>query len=337
MSQKPEISIIVPVYKVEKYLRQCLESILSQTFVSWECIVVDDGSPDGCGAICDEFAARDTRFRVIHKPNEGLSIARNTALKAAEGAFIAFVDSDDWVEPEYLQTLYDLIIEYDADVSQIGIIREYTTFTRPLTFSGDIRVLTGHRPFAEIMRDKTVRSYVWNKLYRREIVQEGFPEGRLFEDVYAQSNWFARVHKMVLSPKMLYHYRMRRGSILNSDIAKNRIDHFAMCRYRADMMKKVDPEDFPESRRNAYLYVMAVNCAKNIARFEKDTDKRDAAIETISKQLRDIPDPGMAHLSPKRWFRARTLRNSPAFFGRLMRIMYKTQIGNKRYYTHLYE
>ena len=94
MNQNPEISIIVPVYKVERYLRQCLDSIEAQTFCNWECILVDDGSPDGSGAICDEYAARDSRFRVIHRPNGGLSAARNTGIRASVAPYIGFVDSD---------------------------------------------------------------------------------------------------------------------------------------------------------------------------------------------------------------------------------------------------
>ena len=104
----PEISIIIPVYKAEKYLRRCLDSVLSQTLSNWECILVDDGSPDQSGAICDEYAAKDSRFRVIHKPNGGVSSARNEGLDTAKGEFICFIDSDDWVGPKYLEHLHFL-------------------------------------------------------------------------------------------------------------------------------------------------------------------------------------------------------------------------------------
>lgn len=120
MSQNPEISIIVPVYNVERYLGECLDSIKSQTFTNWECILVDDGSPDKSIDICEKYSAGDSRFKVVRRSNGGLSAARNTGLSYARGNFISFVDSDDIVYPEYLSRLHSLMIEYDADVVQVG-------------------------------------------------------------------------------------------------------------------------------------------------------------------------------------------------------------------------
>lgn len=119
------ISIIVPVYNVELYLRQCLDSILSQTFKDWECILIDDGSTDSSPSICDEYVSRDSRFKVAHKINEGLSSARNEALKLAKGEYIGFVDSDDWIEPEMYEVLYSNIKEYNADISMVGYRMEF--------------------------------------------------------------------------------------------------------------------------------------------------------------------------------------------------------------------
>lgn len=337
MSQNPEISIIVPVYKVEKYLRQCLESILSQTFADWECIVVDDGSPDSCGAICDEFAARDARLKVHHTPNRGVSAARNLALDNACGKFLAFVDPDDWVDPDFLQTLYDLIKAYDAEVAQIGIIREFVGFNRPLTFIGPNRVLSGLKPFEELMHDSTVRSYPCNKLFRRDVVQERFPEGQKFEDFHAMTAWLAKVRRMVLSPKMLYHYRMRGSSTVNSQAAKNRMEQYKVCRYRERMMEKVDPVKFSEKRRAAYLAREAVNCAKTIARREPDEAERTKAVRAISRELNDMHLPGIRTLGLKIWSRACLLRSNPQLFIRQMRMVYAVQFGMKRRNTHLYE
>ncbi|MDE6447932.1 MAG: glycosyltransferase, partial [Muribaculaceae bacterium] len=125
MIQTPKISIIVPIYKVERYLPECLDSIIRQTFTDWECILVDDGSPDNCGKICDEYAARDPRFRVIHQKNGGLSAARNSGISIAKAQYIGFVDSDDWIEAEMFQTLYNLIRQDDYDMAQVGIFNEY--------------------------------------------------------------------------------------------------------------------------------------------------------------------------------------------------------------------
>ena len=104
----PKVSIIVPVYNVEPYLRQCLDSILAQTFTDWECILVDDGSKDGSGAICDEYAEKDSRFRVVHQENKGSSAARNEGLSLSKGIYLSFIDSDDWVENNYLERLLEI-------------------------------------------------------------------------------------------------------------------------------------------------------------------------------------------------------------------------------------
>lgn len=113
----PEVSIIVPVYKVEPYLNKCVDSILAQTFTDFECILVDDGSPDSCGKICDEYVQKDSRVKVIHQENQGLSAARNSGLDMASGAWIVFVDSDDWIEPDAVEVLYRAALQNDADMA----------------------------------------------------------------------------------------------------------------------------------------------------------------------------------------------------------------------------
>ena len=118
------VSVIVPVYKVEPFLRRCVDSLLSQTYQNLEIILVDDGSPDRCGQICDEYAAQDARVKVIHKENGGVSSARNAGIEAAAGEYVTFVDSDDWVEPWAYQILRQLIVEHDADVAE-GALRYY--------------------------------------------------------------------------------------------------------------------------------------------------------------------------------------------------------------------
>lgn len=128
----PRISIIVPVYRVEEYLPRCLDSILVQTFTDWECILIDDGSPDNSGAICDYYAVLDGRVRVIHQENAGVSAARNAGLDAARGEWVAFVDSDDWVERDWLKTLYDTVRRHDVDVVECGYWCEFADGMRQM-------------------------------------------------------------------------------------------------------------------------------------------------------------------------------------------------------------
>ena len=162
----PLVSIIVPVYKVEKYLRTCIESVQTQTYTIWEMILVDDGSPDKCPQICDEFAARDKRIRVIHKENGGLSSARNAGLdNSSEGEFVTFLDSDYFWHPEYLETLMNLQQKYHADLVQCGFVRGSESVFPPLEGSISIDVLDNHEVFIK----EKANVIMCGKLYRTSL------------------------------------------------------------------------------------------------------------------------------------------------------------------------
>ena len=161
----PLISIIVPVYDVEPYLRKCIDSILIQSYRDLEIILVDDGSPDNCGAICDEYAEKDKRIKVIHKKNGGLSDARNAGLDIATGEYIGFVDSDDWVMPDMYEYLYKAVKEYDADMSVCGYY-DYWGKTISGRYCQDIQVYKGQEGIKALL-DLKFGNYVWNKLYKR--------------------------------------------------------------------------------------------------------------------------------------------------------------------------
>lgn len=208
----PLISIIVPVYKVEPYLRKCVDSILAQTYTNIEVILVDDGSPDGCPAICDEYAAKDRRVVVIHQRNAGVSVARNAGLDAAKGEYIAFVDSDDWIEPDMYEVLYQVIRASGADMAESsywvgdsnpvkgGASRHVVYSSREAV----IRILQGH---GEML-------HVWGKLFARELI-----EGMRFSASHTltQDGHFA-IQAIVRSCKIAcldcpcYHYLVRDDS-----------------------------------------------------------------------------------------------------------------------------
>ncbi len=169
----PRISVIVPVYKVEQYLPKCIESILEQSLADFELILVDDGSPDGSGAICDRYAQRDSRLRVVHKPNGGVSAARNTALDLAAGQWVTFIDSDDWVAPHYLETLLGLA---EGDGGFDLVIGGYTAMSgnkpdRRLAFPD---AAIGSERFADLFTKHRIYDYgyIASKLYRRELVEQ---------------------------------------------------------------------------------------------------------------------------------------------------------------------
>lgn len=336
MNLDPLVSVIVPVYNVEKYLAQCLDSIRAQTLTGWECIIIDDGSTDSCPAICDSFAAADARFRVIHTENGGLSAARNVGLRNARGSYIAFVDSDDWVDPDFLQSLLGLIEETGADVAQVGIMREYVGASRPLVFISEPTLLRGHEIFSELVRDRAVRSYVCNKMYRRELLDVEFPEGRKFEDMTVQDRWLADARLMALSPRALYHYRMRGSSILHSNVAATALEHQRACAEREQIMRTRFSGVFSSARCDAYRVQVICSDAKNVARLEPDSRLREEALAELAALVRAIPDPGRRLLGAKLWLRSMLLRRSVVAFIAAMRLGAKSHSQGRNRRRRLY-
>ena len=221
----PEISIIVPVYRVEKYLNACIDSILAQTFADFELILVDDGSPDRCPALCDAAAAKDSRIRVIHKPNGGVSTARNAGLDAASGSWIAFVDSDDTVHPEYLQKLYAAAVSAGADLAICG--SQCIDEAGALAAAGEPRIGRDVLPRQEILRRMVASDYQvpWNKLYRRSLfAQLRYPENKAFEDTCLMPAVYAQAASMSEVPDYLYNYRLVQGSAMHRKTTLKTLD-----------------------------------------------------------------------------------------------------------------
>lgn len=337
MQSQPKISIIVPIYKVERYIRKCLDSIKNQNFKDWECILVDDGSPDKCGLICEEYSRIDNRFRVIHKENGGLSSARNAGIEIASAPFIGFVDPDDWIEPDMFAELYDLMIRYDADIVQVSLVNEYVGLSRKKPFVKRESVYDRKSLVRELFADKAIPNYCWIKLFKKEVITQLFPVGKVFEDIYMMNSWAENINRTVVSPKALYHYRRRRGSILNSDFASNRKEYFNACLERLKVLSKLEPDAISEREKTAYVWNAAINAAKTIARYEKDLKKGDMAVISISETLKNFRNPSLASLSPKMHFRASLLKNNPRMFAKLMRFVFKGDIHTKNRNHHLYE
>ena len=209
-----EVSIIVPVYNVEKYLERCLDSLINQTFKDIEIICIDDGSIDNSGKILDEYAAKDSRLKVIHQNNAGQAAARNNGMKIASGRYISFVDSDDWVDKDFIEKLYDAIIRNDADIAAASIIRKRQN-------SEKYRVHYTEEKCLETLSDKIAVCnipkccYVWNKLYKKEIIADWqFKAGVYFEDVLWLPEVIKKSGKIVTVPNVNYFYRVNSSSIV---------------------------------------------------------------------------------------------------------------------------
>lgn len=245
------ISVIVPVYKVEKYLRKCIDSIIAQTYKNIEIFLVDDGSPDNCGAICDEYAHVDERIKVIHKENGGLSSARNAALDVATGDYVMFVDSDDWVEPDFCYSALEMVLKegvkmaafgynnicYEKDNKRYKAYKRFTKSVRTIGASETIRHI--------ILKDDVIFNFAWNKIYDRQLFEKiRYPYGKTFEDnavTYLLAN---KSDKIFVSDNVLYNYVRRNDGISGKWYSPKHIaDRFEIWTERLKNIRLVCPEN----------------------------------------------------------------------------------------------
>lgn len=226
------ISIIVPIYKVEKYLKQCIDSILLQTYKNLEIILVDDGSPDNCGIICDEYAKKDKRIKVIHKKNGGLSEARNYGIEASTGDYIMFVDSDDYISKDMCKTLLMNALKNNADIVVCNLKEIYLDKSEKVNkqcIKGNLEVISNIEAlYKYLVRSTTDMVVVWNKLYKRKIFFNEkyirFPVGKLHEDMYTTYKLYYYANKIVIINDVLYYYFRRKESITGLISEKNLLD-----------------------------------------------------------------------------------------------------------------
>ena len=217
------LSVIVPVYKVEAYLRQCLDSIQKQTYRDLEILLVDDGSPDRSGEICEEYAQNDARFKVFHTSNQGLSAARNVGLRHAKGDFLSFVDSDDYLEIDMFEMMIKALEESGADVSICNFWIDSPSESKIQQcdagqFSRD--------DVLEALLDEKINNNVWNKLYRRNLFEDVFfPEGINYEDIATLHKIIHKTKSVIVLSETYYHYRIRAESITKTYTAKNLLDY----------------------------------------------------------------------------------------------------------------
>lgn len=235
------ISVIIPVYNVEPYLRKCLDSIVHQTYRDLEILIIDDGSTDGSGKICDEYAEIDERAKVFHTENKGLSCARNLGLDNATGDWIGFVDSDDWIEPDMYEMLLIRAEEKGADVVECGVFTEYPKKTEERKRYN--REISGMVAVQMLLRNE-LSNDAWSKLWRRSCFTSiRFPEKRVYEDVATTYRIFAAASRVCTIANSKYHYLIRKGSISNSHNMQNLAGYWQSVKERADFLwNKVDED-----------------------------------------------------------------------------------------------
>ena len=239
------ISVIVPIYNVEKYIRKCVDSILKQTYKNIEVILVDDGSKDECGKIIDEYKKIDGRIKVIHKKNGGLSDARNCGMQYATGKFLLFIDSDDWIDREMVKKLYDNIKKYNADISICEFIEEDEEGKELSKKKYDEKILlfTSKEAIKELIVQKNITNHAWNKLYKKEIFDNiEYPKGQLMEDVSTTYKLIENSKQIVYQNIALYHYIQRNKSILGNITPKRINDQEKAFFERNKYLEKKYPE-----------------------------------------------------------------------------------------------
>lgn len=272
-ANKPRLSIIVPVYNVEKYLDKCLSSILSQTFTDFELILVDDGSTDGSGEICDRYAESDNRIHVIHKKNGGLSSARNQGIIIAQGEYIGFCDSDDWVQPDMYKELMSAALNGNADMAICRLQR--------ITTQGVVSETIGYANYCtldncmatkEILCDELMPSYAVNKIYKKELFNGiEYPLDRYFEDTATTYKLVSRANKVAVTPYIGYNYLYNPNSLCNnksidySKIVKREYDNalafgerYMFCKNQESLSDvRVICADKAYMRMRAFLHLQA--------------------------------------------------------------------------------
>lgn len=232
----PKISVIVPVYRVEPYLRKCLDSIASQSYRNLEILLVDDGSPDSCGAICDAYAAQDERIRVIHKPNGGAASARNAGLAEATGEWIGWVDSDDWIEPDMFAYLLGLALEHHADMVQCGIFFEDRGRAELQFVPDHLTIVQRSADELETKHLEMLSNSNYTKLYRAEKLRgltfdTTYPIG---EDLLFNLYALTRISCVVFAPQAKYHYIQRESSLCNASPSAEQLVSYRRMLERAE-------------------------------------------------------------------------------------------------------
>ena len=244
---KDVISVIVPVYNVAAYLPECLDSILSQDYDKLEVILIDDGSTDDSGTICDDYAARDGRVRVIHQKNGGAAAAKNAGLRAATGEYLSFVDSDDFLEPNVYGYMLSLLRTYDVDAAVFAFRDVYRNRQEEKVFQPGRQVLTGKEYLVRFTSDWSA-ALLWNKLYKRALFRDiFFEEGHKIDDEYFTYQGIMNARRVLCDDRVIYNYRRRASSVMLSpksakQMAVDRVDF--LTKRRETVLRR-----FPELRR----------------------------------------------------------------------------------------
>lgn len=288
---QPLISVILPVYNIEKYLPDCMDSLAKQTYTNLELILVDDGSADVCSRMCDEYATKDSRVIVYHKENGGLSDARNYGIERANGEYITCIDPDDYVDNDYIQYLYDMIVKYGAKMSicqhrvhyDNGSIREHGK-------NGD-EALDTKTCLERMLYHDVIDTSAWAKLYRKELFANvRYPKGKIFEDIGTTYKLMLQCDWIAVGYESKYNYIFHSNSIVNGAFKKSKLDMLDMTDEMAEDTLEVFPElEDAVLRRRVYARFSTLNQMLYTEEFPEERKKIVEFIKVHNKQIMQNP------------------------------------------------
>ena len=279
------ISVIIPAFNVEKYLSQCIDSIRFQTYDNLDILIIDDGSTDKTGTICDEYRKIDSRIRVIHQDNRGIAYCRNLGVKESKGDYIFWIDSDDYVSNKILEELYNLINKYSADMAICDFIQgskrdykfELTKNTIQIFDSRD-----GLNNIYNSSHDSFIMNASWGKLINKNCYRDlKYPDGLLFEDIYMSHHLINNCKKIVYTNQIMYYYYQWSESILGKKLHINKLDYLGAFEERIHFFESLDYTELKEKARKQYLHALIWEYSR-----AKDILKNKEMVKKIVKKYR---------------------------------------------------
>ena len=328
MSQ-PLISVIIPVYNGEKYLQQCIDSIINQTYPNWELLLIDDGSKDSSGTICDEYAERYTQISVIHQKNAGQAAARNAGVAMAKGEYVSFVDCDDWMESDMFATMIDTLQREQAEVIVCGYKEEYGSYQKGLNGDGSKKVYEASDALKLVLQGR-IGSYLWSMLFSREVVQEPMPDLNPYEDHATIFKWIAHARRVVVLHRAFYHYRQIESSSLHTYNPKKGNHYFLAVKERYHYIS--DHNLLPGwEAQNLRIYLRScIKLAKDLARMPIYDDQLRAIILEVRDELQTFMPVGCKELGVKYYIRLRLLLFSVDLFVSVLRCTSSFSLRNRK-------
>ena len=333
--EHPLISIVIPVYNGEKYLPACIDSILRQTWENWELLLIDDGSTDRSGVICDEYATKDARILVTHKKNGGQAAARNDGIAMARGEYVGFVDADDWLDANMYEEMLKEMESTSADIAICGFIEEYDGHQKIIGNDGSIKILDGTEALKRILRGE-IGSYLWTMVFRKSVMLEPVMLLRRYEDHATIFKWVSHARKAVTIGKPFYHYRQLMGSSLHSVDDQNRDYYTAIKeRYHYVTEHSLLPEWEEENRR---LYLRGcIKLTKDMARKEEYGPQHRMIIEEVREELKSFLPIKRRDVGLKYYIRLQVLLRNLDLYVRLLRVSSVFSLKKKTRNSHLFK